>query len=90
MGCEWNEPANYKKGSFDQCDGTEGQWPGVYSGSTWYQGQKPTPNAQAPGQSSNCRAYPSLVQGKAVKVPSKRAIAMETRVARRAEFEDAE
>ncbi|PWN36029.1 uncharacterized protein FA14DRAFT_160935 [Meira miltonrushii] len=90
MGCDWNEPADYRRGSFDQCDGTEGQWPGVYSGSTWYQGVNPTPPAQAPGSSSNCRAVPSLVQGKAIKVPSKRAEAMETRVARRAEWDDAE
>jgi len=55
MGCFWNEPANYDHG-FEQCDGTEGEWPGVYSGSTWYQGQNPTPAAQTAGKSSNCVA----------------------------------
>lgn len=85
MGCYWNEPASYKKGSFDQCDGTEGQWPGVYSGSTWYQGQKPTPPAQKPGKSSNCRAYPTIKNGNAVKVPAKRSL--ETQVVRAADWE---
>ncbi|EPQ31712.1 uncharacterized protein PFL1_01045 [Pseudozyma flocculosa PF-1] len=85
MGCQWNEPANYEPGVFEQCDGTQGQWPGVYGGSTWYQGQNPTPAAQPAGQSSNCRYYPSISTGKAVKTPSKRSI--ETQVKRAPEWE---
>lgn len=71
---------------WEQCDGTEGQWPGVYSGSTWYQGVKPTPAAQPAGQSSNCRAYPSISNGPAAKLPSKRA-SFATMVPRAAELE---
>jgi hypothetical protein len=84
MGCAWNEPANYHDGTFEQCDGTEGDWPGVYHGSTWYQGVKPTPNAQPAGKSSNCREYKSISNGPAVKIPSKRG--METAVARAPEW----
>ncbi|CAO1617676.1 unnamed protein product [Jaminaea pallidilutea] len=81
MGCYWNEPANYDRGSFDQCDGTEGQWPGVYSGSTFYQGQKHTPGPQKPGKSSNCRHYASLTAGGApVLIPGSRRQAVETAV----------
>ncbi|CAO1637155.1 unnamed protein product [Parajaminaea phylloscopi] len=79
MGCYWNEPGNYNSGSWDQCDGTEGEWPGVYKGSTFYQGQKKTPGPQTPGKSSNCRAYPSLTSGgKAILTPGSRRQLMET------------
>ncbi|PWN28730.1 hypothetical protein BDZ90DRAFT_129162 [Jaminaea rosea] len=79
MGCYWNEPANYNAGSWDQCDGTEGEWPGVYHGSTFYQGQKHTPGPQTPGKSSNCRAYPSLTSGgDAIKKPGSKRQVMET------------
>lgn len=86
MGCYWNEPSTrgYHKG-FDQCDGTEGEWPGVYSGSTWYQGVNPTPPAQAPGTTSNCRTYNTISNGPAVKTPSKRSMA--TMVARGADWD---
>ena len=86
MGCMWNEPANYDRGVFEQCDGIEGQWPGVYSGSTWYQGVKPTPPAQPAGASSNCRYYPSISNGPAIKTPSKRSV-MATQVKRAPEWE---
>lgn len=85
MGCTWNEPANYAVGSFDQCDGLEGEWPGVYSGSTWYQGVKPTPKAQKAGKSSNCRNYASISNGPAIKTPTKRSL--ETQVVRSADWE---
>ncbi|UZJ51906.1 hypothetical protein CBS101457_001226 [Exobasidium rhododendri] len=84
MGCYWNEPANYAKGVFEQCDGTEGEWPGVYNGSTFYQGNKKTPAAQAAGSSSDCRSYASISTGPAAKVPSKRS--MQTAVARSPEW----
>lgn len=67
MGCYWNEPANYSKGVFEQCDGQEGAWPGVYNGSTFYQGQKKTPGPQAAGKSSNCQSYASISNGAGVK-----------------------
>lgn len=82
MGCYWNEPANYNSGQFEQCEGTEGEWPGVYSGSTWYQGQKPTPPAQTPGSSSNCRQYATVSQGPAAKTPVAKREVMATQVAR--------
>ncbi|ETS61176.1 carbohydrate-binding module family 13 protein [Moesziomyces aphidis] len=87
MGCMWNEPANYDAGVFEQCDGIEGQWPGVYSGSTWYQGVRPTPAAQPAGKSSNCRYYPSISNGPAIKTPSKRSV-MATQVKRSPEWEE--
>ncbi|KDN42633.1 hypothetical protein K437DRAFT_160008 [Tilletiaria anomala UBC 951] len=88
MGCYWNEPANYNNGQFEQCDGTQGQWPGVYSGSTWYQGQSPTPPAQAAGSSSNCRQYASISNGVAVSIPSSSAAS--AKATRRAAFDDDE
>ena len=83
MGCFWNEPASYSSNVFEQCDGTEGQWPGVYSGSTFYQGQKHTPGPQAPGASSNCRKYASISNGPAAKLPRR---SMQTAVARSLEW----
>jgi hypothetical protein len=88
MGCYWNEPANYNSGQFEQCDGTEGQWPGVYSGSTWYQGQKPTPPAQKAGKSSNCRQYPTVSQGPAAVLPKRDVQATQVARAVAADFED--
>jgi hypothetical protein len=84
MGCAWNEPANYKSGVFEQCDGTSGHYPGIYGTSTFYQGQKHTPAAQAPGKSSNCRDYSTIANGPAAKIPSKRS--MQTAVARSPEW----
>lgn len=69
MGCEWNEPANYDGGVWEECDGEPGEWPGVYSGSTWYQGQSPTPSAQPAGASSNCKSHASVSTGHASRVP---------------------
>ncbi|KAM0748054.1 hypothetical protein T439DRAFT_316727 [Meredithblackwellia eburnea MCA 4105] len=60
MGCQWNMPANYKKGGFDTCLADDPDEPmGAYrmkdgSESTWYQGQNPTPAAQPVPKSSQC------------------------------------
>jgi hypothetical protein len=59
MGCYWNEPGNYDNG-FDTCAANDVAEPmGIYrqgdgSLSTWYQGEYPTPSAQAPAASSQC------------------------------------
>ncbi|KAF8270466.1 hypothetical protein EI94DRAFT_1770838 [Lactarius quietus] len=59
MGCDWNMPGNYDTG-FDQCDGDDGEPMGVYSGSTFYQGDPATPAAHpAPGTSS-CTTYSTI------------------------------
>ena len=59
MGCAWNMPANYDAGTFESCEGESGDPMGVYGGSTWYQGQNPTPSAHPAPKSSNCAASPS-------------------------------
>ncbi|KAF9015835.1 hypothetical protein BDZ89DRAFT_1076131 [Hymenopellis radicata] len=32
MGCEWNMPANYAAGTFEQCEGDSGEPMGIYGG----------------------------------------------------------
>ncbi|KAM0752178.1 hypothetical protein T439DRAFT_287485 [Meredithblackwellia eburnea MCA 4105] len=66
MGCYWNMPANYAKGSFDTCKANPPKLPmgqyyvdGGKSISTWYQGIKPTPAAQAVPKSSSCKKISS-------------------------------
>lgn len=65
MGASFNSPGKYDEGSFEDCEGEEGEWPGVYSGSTFYQGQDQTPDAQKAGATSNCKSY-STVSNRAV------------------------
>ncbi|KAF8629590.1 hypothetical protein AX15_003336 [Amanita polypyramis BW_CC] len=59
MGCEWNIPANYAPGVFENCDGDDDQPMGVYGTSTWYQGVSPTPAPHPAASSSNCQSVPS-------------------------------
>ncbi|PWN18630.1 hypothetical protein BCV69DRAFT_301111 [Microstroma glucosiphilum] len=73
MGSQWNHPGNYGKG-FSQCDAADGEWPGVYSGSTFYQGQAHTPAAQKAGKSSNCVSHATISTGKAIHTPYRRSI----------------
>ncbi len=74
LGCYWNMPGNYDPGSFDQCDGDNGGFPGIYGTSTFHQGQKPTPDPHPAPASSDCRHYPSVSNGPALKTPTKRSI----------------
>ncbi|GAA5980350.1 hypothetical protein JCM11641_001775 [Rhodosporidiobolus odoratus] len=69
MGCYWNEPGNYNKGSFDTCAADDvaypmGEYPVVKNGktsiSTWHQGVNPTPSAQAPAKSSQCKSQATI------------------------------
>lgn len=66
MGCYWNLPGSYAKGSFDTCKANDVAMPmGEYKlangqNSTWYQGVKPTPAAQRPAASSKCAKVTSV------------------------------
>ncbi|KDN52279.1 hypothetical protein K437DRAFT_26255 [Tilletiaria anomala UBC 951] len=58
MGCGWVMPSNYTVGAFDNCEGDNGDPPGVYGTSTWYQGDcgaACAPPAHDPPASSNCQ-----------------------------------
>ncbi|KDN42630.1 hypothetical protein K437DRAFT_257816 [Tilletiaria anomala UBC 951] len=70
MGCLWNEPANYDKNVFEDCNGNEGKYPGVYGTSTWHQGQNPTPPAHKAGKSSQCARYATISNSQATKIPT--------------------
>lgn len=67
MGSYFNEPGRYKEGTFEDCEGTDGDWPGVYHGSTFYQGQASTPPAQKPGSTSKCHTFHTVRNGVAPK-----------------------
>ena len=77
MGSRWNSPGPYKAGKFENCEAEEGEWPGVYNGSTFYQGQGHTPKAQKPGKSSNCRNFNTVKNGEAKQKPYRRALRFE-------------
>ncbi|CAO1639200.1 unnamed protein product [Sympodiomycopsis kandeliae] len=74
MGAQWNHPGNYGNG-FDNCDADSGDWPGVYHGSTFYQGQKKTPGPQAAGKSSNCLPHATIKNSPAIATPYRRDVA---------------
>lgn len=59
MGCEWNMPGNYNPG-FDQCDGDSGEPMGVYSGSTFYQGDPATPPPHSAPATSSCMTFSTI------------------------------
>ncbi|GAA6014066.1 hypothetical protein JCM10207_000225 [Rhodosporidiobolus poonsookiae] len=70
MGCYWNEPGSYAKGSFDTCKADNvaypmGEYPVVKNGktsiSTWHQGVNPTPAAQKAAKSSQCTKQATIV-----------------------------
>ncbi|KAL9932777.1 hypothetical protein V8E36_008476 [Tilletia maclaganii] len=50
MGSQWNHPGRYKAGIFEDCQATEGQYPGVYNGVRWQQ-HEPWPPLSAGGSS---------------------------------------
>ncbi|WFD01975.1 hypothetical protein MOBT1_000656 [Malassezia obtusa] len=66
MGSYFNEPGNYQAGSFEDCDAEAGHFPGIYRGSTFWQGQNHTPGPHKPGKSSNCKSFGSVSNGRAV------------------------
>ncbi|KAI5477187.1 hypothetical protein MNV49_006631 [Pseudohyphozyma bogoriensis] len=77
MGCDWNMPAEYSSGSFDECEADTPAYPmGVYGTSTWYQGVSPTPAAQPVPKSHDCQSvngvggasYPQKKRGKMIRL----------------------
>lgn len=74
MGSYFNSPGRYNAGKFEDCDAEPGDWPGVYHGSTFHQGDKHTPAAQKAGSSSNCRHYSTVSNGPAKQNPYRRAL----------------
>ncbi|KAK0200065.1 hypothetical protein DFS33DRAFT_1388366 [Desarmillaria ectypa] len=60
LGCQWNMPANYSAGTFEDCEGDSGQPMGVYGASTFFQGQAVTPAAHAAPSSSLCTAVNTI------------------------------
>lgn len=70
MGCYWNMPGNYDKGSFEQSNADLPAMPmGEYkrkdgSTSTWYQGVNPTPAAQNPPRSSSIHSQRTITAAK--------------------------
>lgn len=63
MGCRWNIPANYEPGVFETCDGDIGQLQGIYSGSTFRQGDPVTPPAHPAPSSSQCSSVSTIGHG---------------------------
>ncbi|KAF8714603.1 carbohydrate-binding module family 13 protein, partial [Rhizoctonia solani] len=59
-GCDWNIPANYTQGVFEDCQGDTGLPMGIYGSSTFQQGQGPTPAAHPIPPSSSCKFYSSV------------------------------
>ncbi|KAI6019955.1 hypothetical protein F5J12DRAFT_814370 [Pisolithus orientalis] len=66
MGCEWNMPANYSAGVFEECVGDSGQPMGVYGTSTFSQGQPTTPAPLPMPPSSSCTFYSTITNGQGV------------------------
>ncbi|CAE6454611.1 unnamed protein product [Rhizoctonia solani] len=63
QGCDWNIPANYTQGVFEDCQGDTGLPMGIYGSSTFQQGQGPTPAAHPIPPSSSCSFYSSVKNG---------------------------
>ncbi|KIK46952.1 hypothetical protein CY34DRAFT_330105 [Suillus luteus UH-Slu-Lm8-n1] len=66
MGCEWNMPANYSPGVFEQCLGDSAEPMGVYGTSTFYQGEPVTPPAHPIPSSSSCTYFSTISNGQGV------------------------
>ncbi|KAG8871097.1 hypothetical protein FRB97_009016 [Tulasnella sp. 331] len=62
QGCQWNMPANYDNGYFENCLSDSSLPMGVYGTSTWQQGVQPTPPAHPKPSSSSCVRVASLTQ----------------------------
>lgn len=66
MGCNWNMPANYASGAFENCKADSAQPMGVYGGSTFHQGDPSTPAAHPIPSSSQCAPFGTISNGVAV------------------------
>ncbi|KAG2361830.1 hypothetical protein BDR07DRAFT_1408471 [Suillus spraguei] len=66
MGCDWNMPANYSPGVFEQCLGDSAEPMGVYGTSTFYQGMPVTPPAHPIPSSSSCTFFSTISNGQGV------------------------
>lgn len=66
MGCEWNMPANYSPGVFEQCLGDSSEPMGVYGTSTFYQGEPVTPPAHPIPSSSSCTFFSTISNSEGV------------------------
>ncbi|KAJ7163821.1 hypothetical protein C8R43DRAFT_254231 [Mycena crocata] len=62
LGCEWNMPGNYKTG-FDTCHADSGEPMGVYSSSTFHQGDPVTPDAHPAPSPTSCTTVTSIGNG---------------------------
>ncbi|KAK0472709.1 hypothetical protein IW261DRAFT_1506466 [Armillaria novae-zelandiae] len=60
LGCQWNMPANYSAGTFEDCEGDSGQPMGVYGTSTFFQGEAATPAPHPAPSSSLCTAVNTI------------------------------
>ncbi|KAK7442995.1 hypothetical protein VKT23_015942 [Stygiomarasmius scandens] len=65
MGCEWNMPASYDAGVFEQCAGDSGEPMGVYGQSTFHQGDPSTPQPHPAPSSSQCTTTSTIGNGAA-------------------------
>lgn len=63
LGCEWNMPANYAAGTFEQCLGDSGLPMGVYGSSTFEQGAPNTPPPHPIPKSSSCSKMSTIKNG---------------------------
>ncbi|KAJ9124152.1 hypothetical protein QFC22_000949 [Naganishia vaughanmartiniae] len=59
LGCGFNMPGDYGQ-SFSSCQGDAAEYPGIYGGSTFQQGQPSTPAPHAPAATSQCSYMDSL------------------------------
>ncbi|KAL0959888.1 hypothetical protein HGRIS_011556 [Hohenbuehelia grisea] len=66
MGCNWNMPASYDAGTFENCKGDSGEPMGLYGGSKFQQGQPVTPPAHHIPSSSSCSKFTSIGNGAVV------------------------
>ncbi|KAB5590869.1 Carbohydrate-binding module family 13 protein [Ceratobasidium theobromae] len=63
QGCDWNMPANYSQGVFEDCKGDTGLPMGIYGSSTFQQGHGATPPAHPIPPSSSCSSYSTVKNG---------------------------
>jgi hypothetical protein len=63
QGCDWNVPANYTQGVFEDCKGDVGLPMGIYGTSTFQQGHGATPAAHPIPPSSSCSSYSTVKNG---------------------------
>ncbi|CAD6931741.1 unnamed protein product [Tilletia controversa] len=70
QGSEWNHPGRYESGIFENCDATEGKFPGVYHGHRWHQGDGPAPPAHKAGRTSNCKQFKGIKQTRSRGAPT--------------------